>query len=314
MPAPAIVLLAAVLQPAPLGLDSYLPVPADNPLTPAKVALGRRLFADRALSRDRTIACATCHDAAHAFADARPRARGIGGAEGARNAPTLVNRGYGASFFWDGRAATLEQQVLQPVLDAREMGLTAPLLLARLAADADYVRAFRSIFGSAPSMDSAARALASYVRTIRSGGSRFDRHLAGETGALTREEEAGLDLFSSRANCWVCHTGPNFSDERFHNTGVAVHGGRVDDEGRFAVTADPRDRGAFKTPTLRDVALTAPYMHDGSLATIEDVIDYYDRGANANPGLDGAIRPLHLAPEEKRALAAFLRTLTGSAR
>jgi cytochrome c peroxidase len=297
--------LIALLLTAPLGLDSYLPVPADNPLTSEKVELGRRLFLDRALSRDGTVACVTCHDPEHAFADNRLVARGIGDAQGRRNVPTIINRGYGTSFFWDGRAGTLEQQVVQPIFDPKEMGMTADLLLDRLRVNPEYSREIRDVAD-------VGRALASFVRTIRSGDSRFDRHLAGQMGALTAQEEAGLMLFSSKANCWVCHTGPNFSDERFHNTGIAMRNGLVIDEGRFAVTADPRDHGAFKTPTLRDVALTAPYMHDGNLATLEDVVDYYDRGGNRSEWMDGAIRPLHLTLGEKRALAVFLRCLSGN--
>jgi cytochrome c peroxidase len=289
-------------------------VPADNPQSAAKIALGRRLFRDASLSRDESISCATCHDARHAFADGRVHARGIGGAEGERNTPAIFNRGYGISFFWDGRAGSLEQQVLQPILNPREMGMSADLLAARLRDNPDYAHAFRSVFGRAPDTADLARALASYLRSVRSGDSRFDRHLAGRMGSLTAEEQAGLNLFMSKANCWTCHAGSNFSDERFHNTGVAWREGRVADAGRSAISGDARDRGAFKTPTLREVARTAPYMHDGSLATLEDVLDYYDRGGNQNPGLDPGIRPLHLRPEEKQALVAFLKCLSGTIR
>jgi cytochrome c peroxidase len=300
-------LLLAAAAVAPLGLDPYMPVPAGNPSTPAKVALGRRLFSERQLSRDGSISCATCHDPRRAFTDDRPVARGIDHQDGTRRVPVLINRGYGSSFFWDGRAATLEDQVLQPILNPKEMGMTVDLVLRRLRQDRDYARAFAVVFGRGINARDLACALACYVRGIRSAGSPFDRYLAGEKGALTAEQEAGAVLFSSKANCWFCHSGANFSDEQFHNTGVG--GGH--DEGRYAVTHDPGDRGAFKTPTLREVARTAPYMHDGSLQTLEDVVEHYDRGGGPNPTLDPALKPLHLTAPEKRALVAFLRALSG---
>ena len=259
------------------------------------VDLGRRLFHDRRLSRDGSLSCATCHDPRRAFADDRPVARGIGGAAGARNAPALINRAEGASFFWDGRVTSLEEQVLEPITNPKELGLTLEEAEARLGLKRQEI----------------ARALAGYVRTIRSGDSPFDRHVSGAFGALTPLEQKGLELFNGRTNCWVCHSGVRVTDELFHNTGIAWREGRLLDEGRFAVTQRAQDRGAFKTPTLREVALTAPYMHDGSLATLEDVVDYYDRGGNPNPGLHPAIRPLRLSAEEKRALVAFLFSLTG---
>jgi cytochrome c peroxidase len=304
-------LLAAATFAAPLGLDLYMPVPEDNPLTAAKVELGRRLFHDRRLSRDGSTACATCHDPQRAFSDGRPLARGIGGAIGARHAPAIVNRGYGQSFFWDGRAGKLEDQVLQPILNSKEMGMDPASLVVRLRRDRRYRREFHFAFGREPNTADLSRALASYVRTIRSGDSRFDRYLYGRSGTLTAEEERGFSIFSSKANCWVCHTGSNFTDERFHNTGVAWKDGRAADDGRFEVTQNPADHSAFKTPTLREVSRTAPYMHDGSIATLEEVVEYYDRGGNRNPGLDSAIRPLHLTAEEKRALASFLNSLSG---
>ncbi len=288
--------LLAAASIVPLGLDLYMPVPESNPLTPEKVALGRRLFHDRRLSRDGSLSCASCHDPRRAFTDGRAVAQGVGGRKGARNAPTLINRGYGASHFWDGRAPTLEKQVLEPIFNPAELALTPAGLEARLKLPAAEV----------------ALALASYLRTIRSGDSRFDRHLSGATGALTPQEQLGLEVFSSKANCWRCHAGSNFSDEQFHNTGVAWRDGRLLDQGRFAVTGKPEDRGAFKTPTLREVSLTAPYMHDGSLATLHDVIEYYNRGGNPDPELDPGIRRLlGLSSEEKSALVAFLHSLSG---
>jgi cytochrome c peroxidase len=279
----------------PLGLDLYLPVPEDNPLAVERVELGRRLFFDRRLSRDGSIACSSCHDPERAFSDGRRIAVGVFGRAGRRNAPALINRGYGRSFFWDGRVATLEEQVLKPIQDTNEMDLTLPEAAARMSQPAVEI----------------SRALASYIRSILSGDSRFDRFINGDRGALSTEQQAGLQLFRGKANCVACHVGPNFTDERFHNTGIAWHDGGFQDDGRFAVTGKAEDRGAFKTPTLREIALTAPYMHDGSVASLEDVIKYYDRGGNRNTGLDLEIHPLHLSSTEKQNIIAFLRCLNG---
>jgi cytochrome c peroxidase len=284
----------SLLPPTPLGLDAYLRAPDDNPLTADKIALGRKLFNDTRLSRDRTLSCASCHDAKRAFTDGKIVSEGVGGRHGKRNAPTLVNRGYGSAQFWDGRSASLEEQVLKPIQDPSELDMTLPEVAARAGLGELEL----------------AQALASYVRTIRSGNSRVDRYI-NRNEALSPEEQAGLRLFRGKGNCVVCHVGPNFSDEKFHNTGIAWRGGILADAGRFALTGRPEDRGAFKTPTLREVARTAPYMHDGSIATLEEVIEHYDRGGSPNPQLDGEIRPLHLTADEKRALLAFLRALTG---
>jgi cytochrome c peroxidase len=286
---------AAALPHPPLGLDVYMPVPEGNPLTAAKIELGRQLFFDKRLSRDGTLACAGCHDPERAFSDGRTVARGVGGAEGARNSPALINRGYGQSFFWDGRAESLERQAMEPILNPKELALTKEELEQRTHLSAEEVTA----------------ALASYVRTIRSGDSLYDRFTMGQSSALSAVEKAGLDLFRGKGHCVNCHAGPNFTDELFHNTGVAWVSGRFRDDGRFAVSGKEEDRGAFKTPTLREVARTAPYMHDGSFATLEQVVDFYSEGGRGNPQLDAEIRPRRFTPEEKRALVAFLRALSG---
>lgn len=266
----------------PLGLDLYVPVPEDNPLTPEKIELGRQLFSDRRLARDQSVSCSTCHDPNRAFSDGRLIAIGVFGRRGRRNSPAIVNRAYGRSFFWDGRVATLEEQVLKPIEDPNEMDLP-------LAEAASRVHlAPREI----------SQALASFVRSILSGNSRYDR------SALTSDEQAGLRLFRGKANCVACHIGPNFTDEHLHNTGIAWRDGAYADLGA--------GDGNFKTPTLREVARTAPYMHDGSIATLEQVVDYYDRGGNRNPKLDSELRPLHLSSEEKSQLVAFLRSLTST--
>jgi cytochrome c peroxidase len=292
----------------PLGLDEYFFVPEDNPLTPEKIELGRRLFFDKLLSVDRSIACVSCHKPELAFSDGLSVAVGVGGRKGTRNAPAIINRAYGRSFFWDGRAQTLEEQVLRPIQDPVEMRLTLDELTARLRADARYADAFRRAFGDGVSATNVARALASFVRTLRSGGSPFDRFQNGEQMALSVEARRGLELFRGKANCVACHAGPNLSDEQFHNTGVSWGKG---DLGRYAVTGKEKDRGAFKTPTLREIARTAPYMHDGSIATLEEVIEYYNRGGNPNPYLDSELRPLRLTVEDRQALVVFLRTLSG---
>ena len=295
----------------PLGLDLYMPVPEANPLTAAKVVLGRRLFLDSLLSRDGSRACATCHEPRRAFTDGRAVAVGVDGRKGTRSAPTLVGRGYGRSFFWDGRAASLEDQVLQPIQNPIEMDMSLDDVLLRLRGHPEYPSLFRDVFGREVSDDDVTRVLASYVRTILSGNAPIDRYMHGERDALSEAARKGLRLFRGKAGCTSCHIGPTFTDERFHNTGVAWRDGALLDPGRFAVTATEEDRGAFKTPTLREVARTAPYMHDGSLAALEEVIAFYDRGGNANPYLDAELHPLGLTAEEKEALLAFLRALSG---
>jgi cytochrome c peroxidase len=224
----------------PNGLGG-LNTPPDNPLTPEKIATGRRLF------------------------------------------------------FWDGRADSLEVQALQPMTNPKEMGLSNAEIEKRTGL---------------PAADVAA-ALASYVRTIRSSESRFDYFRAGQPEMLTSDERAGFEIFRGRGQCITCHGGPNLTDDRFHNTGIGVSQGLPKDEGRFEISQDERDRGAFKTPTLREVALTAPYMHDGSIATLDEVIEFYSKGGGRNPYLDPRLRPFTLTGGEKRQLVAFLKTLSG---
>lgn len=223
---------------------------------------------------------------------------GVLGQRGKRHAPTLLGRGQGESQFWDGRAASLEEQVLQPILNPEEMGMTMETLLPRL---------YRDPFYRGLTRESLAGALAGYVRTIRSENSRFDLFLSGWPIMMSDVQLDGLRLFEGKARCYICHSGKQFTDESFHNTGVAWHDGEIQDEGRAAITGKPYHRGAFKTPTLREVGRRGPYMHDGSLLTLEEVVDFYDRGGNQNPYLDENIVPLHLSPTEKKALIEFLR-------
>jgi cytochrome c peroxidase len=302
--------VAHATDPRPLlvGLDLYRPVPIDNPLTPGKIALGRQLFHDRRLSRDGSRSCASCHDPTRGFAGTSAVPRGVGGARGTRNAPALLNRAWGTSFFWDGRVTTLEEQALEPILNPSELGLSREGLLA-LAQSDGYRHPFRAAFGSDPTIDHVARAIASYVRTIVAGDSPYDRYIAGDARALRDDARRGLGLFGGKAACGTCHSGPLLTDERFHNTGVTS--GRGGDPGRARVTGQPADLRAFKTPTLREIARTAPYMHDGSIATLSEVIDFYDGGGHPDPGLDPGIRPLDLNAREKRDLLAFLTALSG---
>ncbi|MDX1984765.1 MAG: cytochrome c peroxidase [Bryobacteraceae bacterium] len=287
----AVFLLAAADRPViPLGLDAFLPIPEDNPMTAEKVALGRRLFFDKRLSRDGSVACATCHEPEKAFSDSRPLAIGVRGQKAARRSPRIVNRVYGKSFFWDGRAATLEEQVLGPIQNPVEMDLPIREAAARTGLGEAELR----------------NALASYVRTILSGDSPYDRYVAGDRAALSAVAQQGLQLFRGKAGCTACHLGPNLTDEGFHNTGI---GG---DEGRGRITGKAGDRGAFKTPSLREVARAAPYMHDGSLLTLDDVVEHYNKGGGGKPNLDAEIRELHLTAQEKKALVEFLRSLNGT--
>lgn len=293
-------LLAALAIVIPLGLGTTLPVPGDNPLTDEKIELGRQLFNDRRLSSDGTIACSSCHDPERAFTKPEAVSPGVHGRKGRRNAPTVINRAWGRVFFWDGRSPTLEDQVLKPIQDPNEMDLSLEEASRRV---------------NLPPADMA-RALASYIRSLVAGNSPYDRFANGERTALSPDERNGLRVFQGRGNCIICHEGPNLTDEKLHNTGVAWLAadertgtpGRFLDEGGISVTGVATDRGAFKTPTLRDVGKTAPYMHDGSLATLEEVVDFYDRGGRANPALDHDMERLDLPDEDKRALVAFLKT------
>jgi cytochrome c peroxidase len=300
----------------PPGIWPTLPVPPDNPITIDRAELGRRLFFEKRLSRDGSVACASCHVPERAFTDGRPLAVGVDGRVGRRNAPTLLNRAYAPRLFWDGRAGSLEAQALVPMESPVELGSTHDEIVRRLRSRADYRRLFRRAFGSEDILiERVAAALASFQRTLVSGGSAFDRYaMLGDSSALDVEARRGLELFRGKGRCSLCHDGLLLSDERFHNTGVAWRDGAFRDSGRALVTGRLEDVGAFRTPTLRDVDRTAPYMHDGSLATLEDVVEFYVRGGTPNPGLDPALRPLALDPAERRALVVFLRALTAGER
>jgi cytochrome c peroxidase len=293
----------------PRGLNALPAAPADNPMTQAKIRLGQRLFSDPILSADGKIACATCHQPDHGFASPLRVATGISGRQGRRNVPSLFNRGYGRYFFWDGRATTLEEQAVGPLTSTLEMGGTVDAILKRLQARDDYRRSFQEAFSGAITKDTLVRALAAYERTLLLGDSRVDRFRAGAVDALNEHERHGLWLYESRGGCWRCHSGPNFTDEEFHNTGIGWNA-KPADWGRYEATGKDADRGRFKTPGLRGLTRTAPYMHDGSLESLEDVVSFYNRGGNANPNLDPAVKPLELSEQERQDLVAFLRALS----
>jgi cytochrome c peroxidase len=291
----------------PPGLPS-MPLPAGAAPTEAAFELGKKLFADALLSRDRTISCAHCHQQEHGFAADTPLAVGIDGRLGKRNAPALLNRGWGRSLRWDGSVDTLEHFVLQPIADVDEMDLPVATAVQRLAADAGYQQAFGKAFNDGVTADNLSAALATFVRGIVAPVAAYDLFHQGKVQEMSVEARAGMWIFESKGACWRCHTPGLFTDEGFHNTGVGVHDGKAE-AGRAAHSKDELDRGRFKTPTLRAVRLTAPYMHDGSLPTLVDVVEFYDRGGNANPGLDARLQPLHLTAAEKQQLVAFLASL-----
>jgi cytochrome c peroxidase len=298
------------LQELPVGLGALprLEVPADNPQSPAKIELGRKLFFSKDLSGDRSMSCASCHNPANGFSDGKPRAVGFQGKELRFHTPSILNAAYNSYQFWDGRALSLEQQAAGPITSAVEMNMPEETeLISRLNAHPGYRHEFQAVFAQGPSLKTIVKAIAAYERTLITTDSRFDRYAAGDKMALTLHEKNGLVLFIAKARCARCHDGPNFTDNKFQNTAVGVN-----DEGRFAVTKQESDRGAFKTPGIRNVALHAPYMHDGSLATLAAVIDYYDRGGDGKKGKSPFVLKIGLTPEEKQDLLAFLKTLNGS--
>jgi cytochrome c peroxidase len=292
-------------------LEPIRPVPADNPLTVAKVQLGRRLFFDPVLSADRTISCASCHDPARGLADAERTSQGIGGKRGSRNAPSLFNVAYGRSFFWDGRVLSLEEQATRPIESPQEMGNTLDEVIARLKGDPWYRDEFARAFPDGVTGTNLARAIASFQRVLLLGASKEDAFVYGDAAALDDRERHGKWLFESKGRCWRCHSGRNFSDGAFHNTGVSWNA-VLPDRGRYHVTGEDRDAGRFKTPSLRGVAGTAPYMHDGSISTLQEAVEFYDRGGGKNPNLDPILTPLDLSTDEVRSLVAFLKALSVS--
>jgi cytochrome c peroxidase len=294
----------------PLGLYRVT-APAANPTSPDKVELGRLLYFDPRLSADGTVSCATCHAPAQAFADPRPVSIGVRGGRGTRNSPTVINAAYLDFQFWDGRARSLEQQAAGPITNPVEMANTAANAERTLSAIAGYAPLFTRAFGSPGiTMDRITQAIAAFERTVLSGNSAYDRYKAGDERALTDAQLRGLGVFVKKGQCSQCHTDPLFTDGQFHNIGVGMESA-APDPGRYTVTKNAADRGAFRTPPLREVARTAPYMHDGSMRTLAEVVDFYDRGGTPNPQLDPKMTPLGLTAQDKRDLIAFLEGLSG---
>ncbi len=285
--------------------------PADNALTEARAQLGRRLFYDKRLSRTGMVACATCHQQKHGFAEVDAVSTGVDGQKGDRNAPGLSNLAWANSLFWDGRAKTLEEQASKPIENPIEMDLKLSDAVARVAADPAYMAAFTQTYGGPPDVASLPKALASFVRILVSGGSQYDKFLRGDAGALGVEATHGHAIFfGERGECFHCHPPQTLTNDGFFNNGSFVEGG---DPGRQRLTGRTSDLGRFRVPGLRNVTATAPYMHDGSVATLEAVIEQYDRGGRGHESADPLIVPRHLTTQEKADLLAFLRALTDDA-
>ena len=350
---------ASIFEPGPLAEPKSLQqtgvsadttratIPSDNPQTPAKIVLGQRLFFERRLSADGTVACSSCHDPKKAFTDGRAVSIGIKGRAGQRNAPTILNALYNKTQFWDGRVRTLEEQAAQPIVNSSEMGQPSlDKAIARIASIAEYDQAFRDVFGRPPNGPDLLRAIASYERTQVSFDSPFDHFVAGDENAIDTSAKRGWELFNTRGRCNKCHAlteekrdVTNFTDNDFHNIGIgiirhnvvalarqakqlinsedtaAVDRAAIQTDmsalGRFLITRKDSDTASFKTPNLRNVLVTAPYFHDGSQLTLWDVVDHYNKGAGLrNPYLDQDIQPLALTEGDIDDLVAFLASLT----
>jgi len=305
---------------APIGLPP-VPIPPDNPPTAETIALGRRLFYDPALSVDGTVACASCHNPSMGFTDNKPVSTGVQGKTGTRSAPTVIDSAYDRTLFWDGRAPTLEKQVEGPIQNPLEMAHTLDGVVQRLRAIDRYHEEFAKAWGSDQiTIEMVTKSIASFERTVLSGNSPFDRYYYhGDKNALPASARRGLRVFTDpkRGNCAACHligkTSALFTDHKFHNIGIGANtDGTLTDPGRYSETKNDVDMGTFKTPSLRNVTQTAPYMHDGSMPRLKDVIDHYIGGGNSNPHLDKKIRVLDfLSGRERRDLLEFLQSLTG---
>ena len=304
-------LFSADVPTVPLGL---LPVqfPKSNPYSAEKTELGRLLYYDTRLSADNTVSCGTCHAPASAYTDGKPVSTGIRGQKGGRSAPSVVNRAYSLAQFWDGRAASLEEQAKGPIQNPIEMGETHEGVVKKLNGIAGYRALFKKSFGTEEvDIDKVAMAIATFERTLLSGNSAYDKFKAGDKKAMSAAQIRGLDVYLNKAKCDACHEGVAFTANAYHNIGVGMDKPNPD-EGRYAVTKNPADYGAFKTPGLRDISRTAPYMHDGGLKTLEEVVDFYDKGGIPNKNLDEKIKKLNLTEVNKKDLVAFLKALDGT--
>ena len=296
--------------PSPPGLPP-IPWPEDNAYSPARAELGKILFFDGRLSANGVVSCAFCHDPDHGFSGSAPLSKGVTGRPGVRHVPTLINRAWGKSQFWDGRAPTLESQVIFPVADPDEMGMTAEAVVQKIRGIQGYAPLFAAAFGdSTINFERIAKAIATFQRTIVSGNSAYDRYLAGDKSALTKQQRDGLDFFNKKGECAECHSGANLTSEKFVNIGIGMDQSHPD-PGREAITKKGGDLGKFKVPTVRDVARRGPYMHDGSVKTLGEVLNIYAKGGLPNPHLDTRLTPFYLDEQTKQDLLAFLDALNG---
>jgi cytochrome c peroxidase len=315
-------------------------IPASNPMTKGKVELGKQLYYDQRISKDATISCASCHDPAKGWTDNMKTSMGIKGQFGGRNAPTVLNTLYGRTMFWDGRAPSLEGQAQGPIQNKIEMGdQSYKQIVERLRGISGYREQFLKVFGTEVTLDGMAKAIAAFERTALSGNSAYDKYTTGDPekpetfNHLTESQKRGMVLFGLRqkeddpfkvdtallkkANCTACHAGSNFTDEMFHNIGIGADEktGKLADIGRWEISPigakNPAEKGAFKTPTIRDITRTGPYMHDGSEKTLQEIVEYYNKGGNKNPSLDADMKPLNLTDQEKLDVVEFMKALTG---
>ncbi|WP_109019971.1 cytochrome-c peroxidase [Leptospira kobayashii] len=294
-----------------LVTPSEVTSPTTNPITPEKIALGKMLFFDPRLSGSNWISCATCHNPSLGWSDGLPKGLGHGMQKLGRNSPTIINAGFGALQFWDGRAPSLEEQAKGPIQSPGEMNQNPEELVKELKKIPAYVDLFDKTFPKEGlTFDTIANAIASFERTVVSKNSPFDKWRSGDATAVNDSAKRGFDLFNSKAKCILCHQGFNFSDNGFHNIGLKEEEGVVD-VGRFEHLPIKILKGAFKTPTLRDITLSGPYMHNGMYNSLEEVVEHYDRGGDNKENLSPNISPLGLSEEEKKDLVAFMKTLTG---
>ncbi|MFQ5992089.1 MAG: cytochrome-c peroxidase [Nitrospiraceae bacterium] len=308
---PTLVVVDGIAVPDIGPLPTSLPVPATNLHYVAKVELGKKLYFDNRLSKGDAISCAFCHNPGVGFADPRQTSVGVDGRAGGRQAPTIFNTGLNPVQFWDGRAGSLEEQAIAPIANPIEMGETHENVVAKLGKIKGYRAEFGKVFGTDVNLQGIAEAIAAYERTIISTNSAFDQYVMGDTAAMEEAAIRGMALFKGKARCILCHNGPNFTDNQFHNLGVPQVGPLPEDLGRFNVTRQARDMAAFKTPTLRSIVETPPYMHDGAFKTLEEIVEFLNLGGGPNPNLSPWIKPLELTDQEKSDLVAFMNALTG---
>ncbi len=311
----------APLNALPLGLDEFGMKVANadelkGPKGSALVELGRHLYFDKRLSKDNTVSCATCHDPQKGWSNGAAVATGVRDQKGGRSSPTIINRLFSTEQFWDGRAKDLEDQALGPIANPIEMDLPLPEAMERLRGIAGYKPLFTAAFGDdTVSEERVAKAIASFERTVVSGNSPFDRFQSGDKSAISESAARGWEIFrdNNKGRCSICHAGFNFTDEKYHNLGVGADKPDFtkDHAGRGAITGNAKEIGAYKTPTLRNIADTAPYMHDGSEATLEAVVEFYVKGGNPNDTLDPEMKKLELTDQEKKDLVEFMKALSG---